>query len=181
MVKPMTGRLNKAKELKDARVRVLRGVIDLGRAASYRLPDLKMSLKGLEAYEATNRVSGLDRPEEGEDTVDTLRAKIDCAQSEIAAADKAQIELKEIARFYRAYHIVVYGPKIKELKQQLNAAEYWAEQWQSRIWALDLDTDKDIDERAQEKDIMEYECARARDEVSRLQIKLSELRNMKYM
>ena len=181
MDKPMTGRLNKAKELKDARVKVLRQVLSDGREASRSLPDLEMSLKGLQAYELTNRVSGLDKPEEGEDTTDMLQIKIDRAHSAILAAESAWKELGAIKRFYRAYHFVVNGPKIRELKRQLTDAELWVEQWESRLATIDLDYEDDTDKRDSEKARLVCECEYAHNKVRKLQNQIAELCNIRYM
>ena len=181
MDKPKTGRLNKAKELKDASVQVLRRVVSHGREAARSLPELEKSLAGLMAYEATNRVSGLDKLEEGEETTSTLQDKIDSAQSAILAAEGAVRELKSIERFYRVYNFVVNGPKIRELKRQLADAELWLEQWESRLATIGLDAEQDEDKRDSEKARLEceYECACS--EVRRLQNQIAELRNIRYM
>ena len=181
MVKTKKRSLRQAKLDMDTRVQGLYDVIARGNAAAVRLPDTMQQLEATQSYLRNSCMYESARYEEGEKTPEDLEHEIDILTQDVYMADKARMELKEAARFYRAYHIVVNGPKIKEVKKQLNAVEYWLEQWQSRIWALDSDTDKDIDERIQEKDIMENEYARAREEACRLQLKLSELRNIKYM
>lgn len=181
MVNIKKGRLQKAKELKDARANVLYTLIAQGRVAATLLPRLYESLHAQERYAATNRVSGLDKPEENEETIDTLHTKIKSAQSDIDAANKAQQELKEIERFYRAYKIVVNTPKIKELKSRINAAEYWVEEWKSRICALDTDDDTDIVDLDQEKEYLQYEYNRAVDTMHKLQSELNSLRNTRTM
>lgn len=181
MEKVKKGRLQKAKELKDARAIMLRAMISRGRVASASLPRLYEALRAMDAYEMTNRVSGLDKADADEDTADTLRAKIENAQTDVANADKAATELKEIERFYRAYHIVMNMPRLKDLRARLNVAKYWTEQWQERINSLALESDMDIDEQFQEKDYLEQEYAKAIDQVNQIQSQINEITNGKHM
>lgn len=181
MKKAEKGRLQKAKELKDARAIMLRAMISRGRVASASLPRLYEALRAMDVYEMTNRVSGLDKPDTDEDTADTLRAKIENAQTDVTNANKAAAELKEIERFYRAYHVIMNMPRLKDLRARLSAAEYWVEQYKENINNLTLESDMDIDEQFQERDYLEQEYAKAIDQVNKIHAQINEITNGRYM
>lgn len=173
--------LAQAKMDMDARVQEIRGVIAQGEQAALRLPEIREQLVATQRYFRSNCMYERASYDEGEPSMEDLECEVEMLQHDIECADAARAELKHAERFYRAYHYVVNGPKIRDLKSKLTAAEYWVEQWQSRIWAVDVDTDKDIDERIKEKEYLQYEYNRAVDYVSELRTQLTDAKNVRYM
>ena len=170
-----------AKAEMDARVRELRGVIACGDASAVRLPSVVSQMDATQRYLRNSCTYESARYDDDEPTLEDLEREVESLRKDVECADIARVELKKAERFYRAYNYVVNGPKIRELKSNLYVAEYWLDQWQGRIWAIDTDTDKDMDERVQEKEYLQCEYNRALDAVNKLRAQLADVRNTKYM
>ncbi len=173
--------LRQAKLDMDARVVQLRGVVARGIASQARLQSVKDELYAAQQYLRTNRMYESVRYEDGEKTPEDLEREIEALEKDIINADFARLELGHAVRFYRAYHIVAFMPKLRDLKKRLTAAEYWVEQWQERINNLGLESDMDIDERAQEKDYLECEYSKAIEQVQQIRAQINDIRNIKYI
>lgn len=176
-----TRTLAAAKIEMDARVRELRAVIAHGDASAVRLPSVVLQLDATQRCFRSSCTYESVRYDDGEPTLDDLEQEVESLREDIERADVARVELKKAERFYRAYNYVVNRSKIRELKSDLDAAEYWLAQWQGRIWAIDTDTDKDIDERIQEKEYLQCEYNCALDTVNKLRRQLADVLNTKYM
>lgn len=181
MAKHTKRSLIQAKIQMDARVQELRGIIARGTESAQRLPAITEQYQATQRYLRSSCMYETPHYEEGEKTPEDLEREIESLERNIGRADSARAELANSARFYRAYHWVVNGPKIRELKKHLTAVEYWVEQYRDQIAAIDFDTDKDIDERMREKEIMEYQHAQAKEQVQQIQSKIKEIQNIKYM
>lgn len=173
--------LIQAKLNMDARVQELRGIIARGTESAQRLPIITEQYQATQRYLQSSCMYESPHYEEGEKTPEDLEREIESLEKNIDRARSAHTELANSARFYRAYHWVVNGPKIRELKKHLTAAEYWVEQFSDQIAAIDFDTDKDIDERIREKEIMEYQRTQAIDRLQQIQSKINEIQSIKYM
>lgn len=181
MVRNKTKTLKQAKIDMDARVQELRDVVVCGNVASQRLPFVREQLDATQKFNNTARFYESPKYEPGEKRPEDLEAEIADLEKAVKDADVARIGLKRAAQFYRAYHFVVYVPKIQELKKRLDAAELWVEQWKDRMNLIDSDADKDIDEREQEKAVLQCEYEIAVNCVKKLQSQIDEMRNVKYM
>lgn len=173
--------LIQAKIQMDARVQELRDIVACGRKSAQRLPMVIEQYQAIQRYLRSSCMYESPHYEEGEKTPEDLEREIESLERNIGRADSARAELSNSARFYRAYHWVVNGPKIRELKKHLTAAEYWVEQFSDQIASIDFETDKDIDERVREKEIMEYQRTQAKEQVQQIQSKIKEIQNIKYM
>ena len=181
MSRSKTRSLEQAKINMDKRVQELRDALSRGASAGKRLPQLRDELQATQRYLRTNCTCEAAHYDEDERTPEDLEREIESLERDIKDADLAKYELGQVASFYRAYHLVAYGPKLRDLKSRLNAAEYWAEQWQSNMWAIELDTEKDIDECGHEKAHCEYEFIKVSEEICQLRAKIKEIQNIKYM
>ena len=172
--------LNQAKADMDSRVHVLRGTVARGEQAAERLPLVVAQLDATRNYLRTSSVYETARYEDGEMTLDDLEHEVDLLNDDIRCADEAKAELAKAASFYRAYHYVVNGPKIRALKRQITDVEGWIEQWKTHIAILDTETD-DVDVAEHDRAYLEYECECAREKLCRLQKEITDLRLVRYM
>ena len=173
--------LSQAKADMDLHVCELRKKVAHGEEAAERLPLVVDQLDATRKYLRTSAVYEVVRYEDGEQTLADLEHEVDLLNEDIKCAEVARGQLVEAERFYRAYHYVVNGPKIRALRRELTEAECWVEQWNDRIRFVDCDTEEDIDKCDQEKAHCEYELACAREKVCILQNKIRDLRNVRYM
>ena len=181
MRKRNRGTLMQAKADMDVRVQQLRDVVARGACATKRLPLLREELQATQFYQRTNCMYESIRYQDDEKTPEDLEFEINVWEREVKQADSAKLELTKAASFYRAYHLVVFGPKLRDLRSRLNAAEYWAEQWKNNLLEIGLDSEKNDDESIYDKSHFECEYARVNEEIFKLRAKITEIQNIKYM
>lgn len=166
--------LRQAKADMDLRVQDLRGVIERGEQAAERLPLVVAQFDATQSY-ASNHYYECDGRNKGEPTLDDLESEIGLLSKDIECADAARAELAKAERFYRAYHIVVNGPKIIELQHQIHDAEIWQAHWCRKMQSVATEY-PDEDQQLCESSHAEIEYNKACQQVQVLKQRLTELR-----